>query len=115
MKNILILVFAVAGIFLSNALNAAPPKTKTVTIQTSAVCGMCEETISKALNTVKGVKSITMDNNSKAITVTYNPKHASVDQLRTAIAKAGYDADAVPADPQAYNALHGCCKKDAKH
>ena len=76
---------------------------------------MCEETISKALLKVKGIKTVVLNNDTKAVTVTYNPKFTTPDQIRTAISQAGYDADAVPADAKAYDALHACCKKDVKH
>ncbi len=117
MKNVVLILIALFGLFVGNAaaLNAAPPKTQSVTIQTSAVCGMCEETISKALIKEKGVKSVSMNIDTKAVVVTYNPKFTSPDKIRTAISMSGYDADAVPADAKAYDSLHACCKKDAKH
>ena len=92
-----------------------PPQTKTLSIQTSAVCGMCETTLTKALYALKGVKKASLNLDTKVVNVTYNPKQVTPDALRTAISKAGYDADAVPADAAAYTKLHACCKKDAAH
>lgn len=113
MKN---LFFLICMTLLSVCVTAAqPPKLSTMSIQTSAVCGMCETTISKALYAVKGVKKVTMDLNTKVVTVAYNTKQVQPAAIRTAISKAGYDADNVIADPAAYDKLHGCCKKDAKH
>jgi copper chaperone CopZ len=96
-------------------LVAQPPKLSTLKIQTSAVCGMCETTISKALYALKGVKKVQMDMDTKVITVGYNAKQVQAAAIRTAISNAGYDADNVIADPAAYDKLHACCKKDSKH
>ncbi len=117
MKNFLFSLLTVFLLFVSGAqtLQAAPPKTATIVIQTSAVCGMCESTISEALLKQKGVKTVKLAMDTKAVTVTYNPKFTNPDAIRTAIAGVGYDADSVPANPKAYESLHACCKKDAKH
>lgn len=92
-----------------------PKKTQVVQIQTSAVCGMCKETLDKALLPLKGVKKVEMNEDTKVLSITFNPKMIEVDGIRKAISLAGYDADNVPADPKAYEKLHTCCKKDSKH
>jgi hypothetical protein len=61
----------------------------------------------------KGVKSATLDVDTKVATLVYNPARTTPDQLRKAISKLGYDADEVPADQKAYEKLPACCKKDA--
>jgi len=85
-----------------------------VQIQTSAVCGMCEERIEHDLAFEKGVKSVVLDNETKIVTVGYSPKKTNPDKIRQAISKIGYDADDVAADPIAYEKLPGCCKKSNK-
>lgn len=92
-----------------------PKKTQVVQIQTSAVCEMCKETLDKALLPLKGVKKVEMNEETKVLSITFNPKMIQADGIRKAISLAGYDADNVPADPKAYEKLHACCKKDAKH
>lgn len=84
-------------------------------VKTSAVCEMCKTTIEKELAFAKGVKRSTVDVPSKIVTVTYNPKKTTPEKIRQAIAKAGYDADDVPADPKAYENLNSCCKKSGMH
>jgi copper chaperone CopZ len=91
-------------------------KSDTVMIKTSAVCGMCKDRIEGALAFEKGVKSSTLDTDTKEVTVVFNPAKTSKVQLERAIAKLGYDADSIPANQSAYNKLPACCKKDApKH
>jgi copper chaperone CopZ len=88
---------------------------ETITIKTSAVCDMCKETIEKAMAYEKGVQKSELNVDTKILTVTYNPKKTTPEKIRTAVTKAGYDADEMHADAKAYSALDACCKKDAKH
>ena len=91
-------------------------KTDTVVIKTSAICGMCKDRIEGALAFEKGIKSATLDVETKDLTIIYNPGKTSPDHLRKTISKIGYDADTIPANQAAYNKLPACCKKDAsKH
>ncbi|MFK7971324.1 MAG: heavy-metal-associated domain-containing protein [Bacteroidia bacterium] len=91
-----------------------PTKNATIEIKTSAQCGHCEETITKALTFTKGVKAVTMNSETKVVTVTYKPNKTSPDQIREAISKVGYDADDLPANAEAYSKLSSCCKKNGK-
>ena len=122
MKQILGLIFM--WCVLTTAVQAQQPVDTNVTqvnglhvvkIKTSAVCDMCKETLEKAMAYEKGVKNSNLDVDTKVFTVTFDPKKTNLDKLRLAIAKAGYDADTVLADEKAYQSLHACCKKDAKH
>jgi periplasmic mercuric ion binding protein len=91
-------------------------KVDTVAIKTSAVCGMCKDRIESCLAFEKGVKSATLDVDTKIATVIYNPAKTSPELLRKTISKLGYDADTIPANQAAYAKLPACCKKDApKH
>ncbi len=86
-----------------------------VKIKTSAVCDMCKETIEKAMAYEKGVKKSDLDVDSKILTVTFDPNKTTLEKIRLAIVKSGYDADGQLADAKAYDNLNPCCKKDAKH
>jgi copper chaperone CopZ len=91
-------------------------KSDTVEIKTSAVCGMCKDRIEGALAFEKGVKSASLDVETKVVTVIFNPVKTSALQLEKTIAKLGYDTDSIPANQEAYARLPACCKKDApKH
>ncbi|MEZ4685132.1 MAG: heavy metal-associated domain-containing protein [Bacteroidia bacterium] len=91
---------------------AKKPKTETVEIQTSAVCGHCEEKISNALTYTKGVVDFDFNDETKVVSVTYKTKKTSADDIRQATSAAGYQADEVPANQAAYDNLAPCCKKD---
>jgi periplasmic mercuric ion binding protein len=96
-------IFAVSTVF------AAMPE-KTITIKTSARCGMCKQKIEKAVTDVNGVKSATLDLTSKTVKVKYDDAVTNVDEIRNAIAAIGYTADGVKPTKEAYDNLPGCCK-----
>src|SRR4030095_16469775 len=107
MKNIFAVIVT---LFLSASLFAQNAEVK---IQTSAVCEMCKETIEHDLLFEKGVKKVSLDLDTKVVTVVYNSKKTDEEKIRIAITKIGYDADTLPADSTAYAKLPDCCKKDA--
>ncbi len=106
-KIILTAFFALA-IF---SLNAQTPKTVDLEIKTSAQCGMCKETIEKAMAFEKGVVKSELVVETKILKVTYKPAKTTPEAIRRAVSEAGYDADEVKADPTAYKNLSDCCKK----
>ena len=109
MRNLLLLV-ALFG-FLAMA---APPKK--ITIQTNAICGMCETNIEEGLLAIDGVKKADLDLTTKKVKIKYDADVIDDAALRQAIANIGYDADDVPARPKAQSSLAACCqpKKEAK-
>lgn len=94
------------------ASGLASAQTKEIIIQTTAQCGECKEIIEKALMAEKGVKFAELDIKSKQAKVVYNEKKITPEQLRKAISMVGYDADDIPADPEAVKRLKPCCTKD---
>jgi len=113
-KVISILGVAMMVMFMINPVIAQEKPKKgqeEVKIQTSAVCGDCEERIESNIAYEKGVKKVELDDSTKIVTIVFDPKKNSADGLRTAISKIGYDADNVAADPEAYAKLPACCKK----
>ena len=112
MKTFRILFAAFSLLFFSVNAQAQGKKTETVKIKTSSVCDMCKKTIEKSMAYEKGVQQATLDVKSQMLLVQYRPDKTNVEALRKAVSKIGYDADSVAANPQAYNKLNDCCKKD---
>ncbi|MBC7448003.1 MAG: cation transporter [Hymenobacteraceae bacterium] len=119
MKKIIFALILAFGVVLSataqsgGVTKAAFTRTAQAQILTSAVCGMCKTTLEKAMAYEKGVKAAELDVESKLLTVVYQPDKTSVDKLRLAISRAGYDADSVQADARAHQRLPDCCQKTA--
>lgn len=82
---------------------------KTPTVQ----CEMCKDKIEKYLTREPGVSAVKVDYKRKTTTVTFLSDRNNIEQLKAAIANAGYDADDVTAEESAYNKLPKCCKKPA--
>ena len=84
----------------------------TVKIQTSAICGMCEDLIvQQNLAFEKGVKYAEMNLKTGVLTVNYRKDKTTVAHLRSLISGLGYSADSIKPDSLAYENLHVCCKK----
>ena len=114
MKHLFTLVLIIAALCFTSL---AQSKTETAVIQTKIFCDhclQCESCSGKLEHQLffnKGIKNITLDDKAMTLTVTYKPDKITLDSIREAISKLGYDADNVKADPTAYSKLDGCCKK----
>ena len=110
MKSIKLTLFSLlAFASLSFAQQKASQKViiKTPTVQ----CEECKDKIESYLKREPGVSYVNVDYRKKTTTITFLTDRNNIEQLKTAIANAGYDADDVTADEDAYKKLPKCCKK----
>ncbi len=108
MKKIVFVLFL--SLCYTGLLYAQEKKTEKAEILTSAICEMCKETIEYELTFTKGIKFVELDVDSKIVTVEFNPKKISVEDIRKSISGVGYNADTVKRDPKAYANLPFCCR-----
>lgn len=107
----LLLVFMLAGIGTTMA-QAKKGTLATVKISTPTVqCAMCKEAIERYFIQKEGVQSCKVDFKKKTATVKYYTDRTNVENIKTAIANVGYDADDVTANEDSYKKLPTCCKK----
>lgn len=107
------ITLSMLSLFAATVLTA---QTSTVKIHTSAVCETCKETIEKDLSFEKGVKSSSLDVETKDLTVVYDSTKTTPEKIRLRVSKIGYDADDVKRDPKAFKRLPDCCKqKECTH
>lgn len=105
----------IALFFISNAAMAQKTNQKAV-IKTVLNCDHCKQCETCGLKfkmellKIKGVKMYELNDEAMTITVYYNAKKVDLQTIKQGIAKLGYDADEVKADPEAYQKLDGCCK-----
>lgn len=76
-------------------------------------CEMCKATIEKYVLRQYGISSVKVDYKKKITTVTWLTDRTNIENIKAAIATAGYDADDVAAEEASYNKLPKCCKKPA--
>ncbi|OQX99926.1 MAG: hypothetical protein B6I24_01370 [Bacteroidetes bacterium 4572_128] len=81
-------------------------------IKTTAICGMCKDRIEKILAYEKGIKSSEVDYKTGIVKVKYKSHKTDINKIREAIANAGYNADDVKKNEEAYKKLPDCCKKE---
>jgi mercuric ion binding protein len=85
-------------------------KSITSQIQTNAQCGDCKERIEGKLNYTKGIKFAELDDQTKIVTVKFDPKKIDLLTIKQTIAKIGYDADEVKAAQEDIEKLPKCCQ-----
>lgn len=104
-----------ATFFVIASINAQQKKPVTVKINTPSVqCEMCKKKIEDYLKFEEGVVKSLVDFKQKKTTVSYLSDRTNLETVKTAIANAGYDADDVKADKDAYEKLPKCCKKPGR-
>ena len=54
-------------------------------------CEHCARTITNALKTLPGIRSVSVDLKIKTVTAEYDPAHASPEKLKREIEDQGYD------------------------
>ena len=108
-------ILSILVLFIALASSAQQKKPVTVKINTPSVqCEMCKKKIEEYLMYEEGVTKVLVDYKQKKTTVTYLTDRTNLDNIKTAIANTGYDAEEVKAAADAYDKLPKCCKKPVK-
>ncbi|GAO44360.1 heavy-metal-associated domain-containing protein [Flavihumibacter petaseus] len=111
MKKLSLLVVLVTGL-VTGAFAQAKKTLQTVVISTPSVqCDMCKKRIETFLAKEEGVTKSNVDYKKKKTTVTFYTDRTNIENIKTAIANVGYDADDVSANEESYEKLPKCCKK----
>jgi len=115
MKKIKFVVIAMFAILLSMNTFAQSQNqskeitTKTDTVSVSGNCGMCKARIEKAAK-IDGVSKAEWKEDTKVLTLVYDPSKVKIEDIQKKIAAAGHDTGTFIADDKTYNNLPGCCK-----
>jgi copper chaperone CopZ len=110
MKRTILFFTALAGI--SFAASAQVKASMTAKIKTPTVgCESCKTRIETYLNRYDGITYVMVNWRRKETTVKYLTDRINIEEIKTAIANAGYDADDVPANEDSYKRLPKTCKK----
>lgn len=81
----------------------------TSTVSVKGNCGECKERIENAAD-IKGVKNAIWKEETQILTVTFDSKKVTLEQIEKTIAKSGHETGSQKADSAAYNTLPSCCK-----
>ena len=97
--------FAVTSFAQQKGLETAKIKTPT------ALCEECKPRIERYLKRINGVLQVTVNYRKGETTVKYLIDRTNIEEIKTAIANTGYDADDIPANEESYKRLPITCKK----
>ncbi len=107
-KYITILLFVLSG-YTSRSQDLKPVSTdSSITFKVFGVCIQCKDRIEGAVK-VKGVKSAYWDEDTKMLSLVYNPSKISLDKIENRIVAVGHDLENKKAKDRVYNALPDCC------
>jgi periplasmic mercuric ion binding protein len=81
---------------------------KTTDFKVYGNCGMCKSRIEKAAK-IDGVSSAVWSQETKMLTLQYDPQKVNLDDVHQKIADAGHDTEKVRAQDEIYNNLPACC------
>lgn len=104
----MIAVMLSAGIFAQTHDHSQMVVTKTESIKVFGSCDMCKTRIEKAAK-IQGVSKAEWSDDTKMLTLVYNPTVVTSDEVQKNIAAAGHDTGKYRADDKVYNSLPGCC------
>ena len=100
------------GCLFSLAASAQVKAVQTAKISTPTVqCDMCKERIESYLKRYDGILSVNVNVRRKETTVKYATDRTNEENIKAAIANAGFDANEIQANPDSYKVLPKCCKK----
>lgn len=110
MKNILLAALATISMGTTSlyAQEKNTRSTETKTIKVEGACGMCKKRIENAAY-IPGVKRADWDRSAKELTIVYNSKKTSLNQVEKSVAAAGHDAGQEKASKENYEKLPDCC------
>ncbi len=107
--------FFIASVVLIGSASASFSQTKpvlTAIIKTpNALCLNCKTRIETYLKRYDGVIEVNVNYRKAETKVKYITDRINIEEIKTAIANCGYDADDVPANEDSYKRLPKTCKK----
>jgi periplasmic mercuric ion binding protein len=109
MKRVL---FLIAILFCTTAFAQRKATAKATIKAPGMICDECKDRVELYVDRVDGIISVVADVKKKIIKVQWLTERTSLEQIKTHIANAGFDADDVTANEASYKKLPKCCKYD---
>lgn len=112
MKKLSLSTFICFASFASFAQTKAVQVAK-ISLPTVQQCDVCKTRIEEYLKRMDGVTFVNVTVKKKELTVKYLTDRTNEENIKAAVANAGFDAGEIAANPEAYKMLPKCCKKPA--
>jgi periplasmic mercuric ion binding protein len=110
MKKILLSLIVVSSFAISGSAQVKAVMTAKISTPTVG-CEECKTRIETYLKRYDGISTIAVNWRRKETIVKYVTDRINPEEIKTAIANAGYEADDIPATEDAYKKLPKTCKK----
>src|SRR5688572_15442690 len=110
MKKTFLTLSSIAALVISASAQVKPLLTAKIKTPTVG-CEECKTRIETYLDRYDGVTYVMVNWRRKETTVKYLTERINIEEIKTAIANAGYDADDVTANEDSYKRLPKICKK----
>lgn len=91
-------------------LAATPVKAKEKSFKVLGNCGMCKKRIEGSLAGVEGVYQAEWQAETQMLTVQFDKKKISLQEIHKKVAAVGHDTEKQRAPDEVYAKLHGCCQ-----
>ena len=105
-KLTLFALLVIAG----SSFGQTKPVEKVIIKTPTILCEECQIKLESYLKREPGIMALKVDFKRKITTVTFMNDRNNIEQLKTAISNAGFDADEIAADEAAYKKLPKCCR-----
>ena len=96
--------------FAASSFGQTKPVEKVVIKTPTILCQECQERLELYLRREPGIMALKVDYRRKTTTVSFLTDRNNIEQLKTAISNAGFDADELTADETANKKLPICCR-----
>ncbi|MEO8768759.1 MAG: cation transporter [Ferruginibacter sp.] len=110
MKHLQLTVLAIACL-VATSFAQQKVNDKAVIKTPDASCDLCKARIEKYVSHQQGIISVVVDTKKRTTTVAWITDRTNIEEIKTDIANAGFDADDVTAEETAYMKLPRECKK----
>jgi copper chaperone CopZ len=110
MKYVLTLLLAVAAFCFSSSAQVKPLQTAKIKTP-NVLCEECKKRITTYLDRYDGIQYLNINFRRGEIMVKFLIDRINIEEIKTAIANAGYDADDITANEESYKRLPKTCKK----
>ena len=97
-------------VMVGSSFGQTKPVQKVIIKTPTILCEECQTKLENYLKREPGIMALKVDYKRKITTVTFMTDRNNIEQLKTAISNAGYDADEITADEEAYKKLPKCCR-----
>ncbi len=104
------LIFSLLLFFSPAIFSQAKAVQKAVISTPNVQCEACKTRIENRLAHEQGISSVKADYRKHTVTVVWYRDRTNIENIKTALANMGYDADDITAEPDAYKRLPKTCQ-----